>query len=72
MFIKASIEIIRGIYMYYLRVKSVAERLDVSKSTVWRLVQQGILPKPIKLSSRTTVWKSDDIDAAIEKRGRAA
>ncbi len=53
--------------MKYLRVKSVAERLDVSKSTVWRLSQQGVLPKPIKLSPRTTVWRSDEIDEAVNK-----
>jgi len=52
--------------MQYLRVKSVADKLDVSEATVWRFVQQNILPKPIKLSARTTVWRADDIDAAIE------
>jgi len=50
----------------YLRVKSVAKQLDVSEATVWRFVQQNILPKPIKLSARTTVWRADDIDSAIE------
>ena len=53
--------------MNYLRVKSVAKRLDVSESAIWRYVQQGILPKPIKLTPRTTVWRASDIDAAIEK-----
>lgn len=53
--------------MNYLRVKSVAKRLDMSESSVWRLVQQGILPKPIKLAPRTTVWSAVEIDAAIEK-----
>ena len=53
--------------MNYLRVKSVAQRLDMSESTVWRLTQQGVLPKPIKLTPRTTVWRASDIDAAIEK-----
>jgi len=53
--------------MNYLRVKSVASRLDISTSTVWRFVQKGILPKPIKLAPRTTVWRASDIDAAIEK-----
>lgn len=52
--------------MKYLRAKSVAKQLDISEATVWRFVQQNILPKPIKLSARTTVWRSDDIDAAIE------
>lgn len=57
--------------MKYLRVKSVAKQLDVSEATIWRFVQQKILPKPIKLSARTTVWRADDIDAAIEKLGEA-
>jgi predicted DNA-binding transcriptional regulator AlpA len=52
--------------MNYLRVKSVAKRLDMSQSSVWRLVQQGILPKPIKLTPRTTFWRSWEIDEAIE------
>lgn len=51
----------------YLRVKSVAKQLDISTSSVWRLVQGGILPKPIKLTPRTTFWRSSDIDEAIEK-----
>lgn len=53
--------------MKYLRAKSVAKQLDMSESTVWRLVQQDILPKPIKLTPRTTVWRASDIDDAIDK-----
>jgi len=51
----------------YLRAKTVAQRLDVSESSVWRFVQLGVLSKPIKLTPRTTVWCAADIDAAIEK-----
>ena len=53
--------------MNYLRAKSVAKGMDVSESTVWRYVKNGILPPPIRLSSRTTVWRAVDIDTAIEK-----
>lgn len=52
--------------MTYLRAKKVAKRLDMSESTVWRLVKSGVLPRPIKLTPRTTVWRASDIDAAIE------
>jgi predicted DNA-binding transcriptional regulator AlpA len=52
----------------YLRVKSVSKRLDMSESTVWQLVQQGILPKPIKLTPRTIVWCASKIDAAVKKQ----
>lgn len=53
--------------MKYVRAKQIAKDKDISVSTVWRWVQAGILPKPIKLTSRTTVWRAEDVDAAIEK-----
>ena len=53
--------------MNYLRAKAVAEKLDMSVSSVWRLVAQGVLPKPTKLTPRTTLFSETDIDEAIEK-----
>jgi len=58
--------------MQYNRAKQMASRLDVSVSTIWRWVAAGKLPKPIKLSSRVTVWRADEVDAAIEAMGGAA
>lgn len=51
----------------YLRVKQVAEHLGISKSSVWRWVQESILPEPIRIAGRTTVWRADEVEAAIEK-----
>lgn len=53
--------------MKYVRAKQIAKDKDISVSTVWRWVHAGILPQPIKLTSRTTVWRADDVEAAIEK-----
>lgn len=53
--------------MKYVRAKQIADDKNISISTVWRWVQAGILPKPIKLTNRMTVWRAEDIDAAIEK-----
>ena len=53
--------------MEYVRAKQIAKDKSISVSTVWRWVQEGILPKPIKLTSRTTVWRAVEVDAAIEK-----
>jgi prophage regulatory protein len=53
--------------MKYVRAKQIAKDKGISVSTVWRWVQAGILPKPIKLTNRTTVWRAEDVDAAIEK-----
>ncbi len=46
--------------------REVAERLGVSKATIWRHAASGILPKPIKLgySSR---WTEGEISEAIDR-----
>ena len=50
-----------------LRLPQVAEKLSVSKSTVWLYSRNGTLPKPTKLSPRVTVWKESDVIALIKK-----
>ena len=42
--------------------------IPVSKSTIWEWVKIGRFPRPIKLSSKVTVWKVEDIVSVI--RGR--
>ena len=32
--------------MNYLRAASVAKKLDISESSVWKYVKDGILPRP--------------------------
>jgi len=51
----------------YTRAKNLAESLGVAQSTVWRWVKEGRLPNPIKLASRTTVWDTEAVEAAIER-----
>lgn len=51
----------------YLRAASVAKKIDVSESTVWKYVKDGILPRPLKISARTSLFRASDIDDAIER-----
>lgn len=53
-----------------LRIKSVSEKTEIGKSTIWLWVSQGKFPKPIKLSPRITVWKESILDEWIERRGK--
>lgn len=39
--------------------------IPVSKSTIWEWVKIGRFPRPIKLSSKVTVWKVEDVLAVI-------
>lgn len=40
--------------------------IPVSKSTWWAGVKTGRYPKPVKLSTRVTAWRVEDIRAFIE------
>lgn len=48
-----------------LRLKQVVERTNISKATIWRWVKDGTFPKPIRITSRVTVWKNSDVEAYI-------
>lgn len=56
----------------YLSDKTLAERYDTSRQTVWRWVREGKLPKPIKLSTGTTRWSLSDLSAWESKQREAA
>jgi prophage regulatory protein len=46
--------------------------IPVSKSSWWSGVKSGKYPKPVKLGTRTTAWKVEDIRALIDRLGGAA
>lgn len=52
-----------------LRLQQVLARIPISKSSWWEGCRSGRFPQPIKLGPRTTVWRSEDIDAFIESLG---
>lgn len=51
----------------YLTVKQCAARFAVSVPTVWRWVQEGHYPRPIKLGPACTRWRLEDIEAFENK-----
>ncbi len=53
-----------------LRIKEVLARLSISRSSFLEGCRTGRYPKPIKIGPRTTVWKSEEIDAFIENLGK--
>ena len=56
-----------------LRERTVCEICGFSKSQLWRLINRGSFPKPIKISERCNAWDSRQIDAWLtEKFGGAA
>ncbi len=53
-----------------LRIKEVLARLSISRSSFLDGCRTGRFPQPVKIGPRTTVWKSEEIDAFIENLGK--
>ena len=53
-----------------LTVREVAKIVGLGVPTVWKWVASGGFPAPIKLSSRATRWRSDEVESWIESRPR--
>ena len=49
------------------RAKQAAARSGMGESSWWRLVAQGVAPKPIKIGCRFTAWRASDVLAFIEQ-----
>ncbi|MCY4654385.1 MAG: AlpA family phage regulatory protein [Dehalococcoidia bacterium] len=50
--------------MKVLRLLAVLERIGLSRSTLWRLINDGEFPEPIKLGPRATGWLEEEACAS--------
>lgn len=52
-----------------LRKPAVLERTGMSDSTLYRKMDEGLFPRPVKLAgTRLVAWRSDDIAGWIESQ----
>ena len=51
-----------------VRAREGAQVLRVSRATVWRYVQLGLLPGGIRLTARCTVWRVADLEAFVARQ----
>lgn len=49
-----------------LRLKSVLARTGLSRSTLYRMVQAGRFPRPLRISVRCTGWREADVERWIQ------
>lgn len=52
----------------FLRLPHVEDRTGVKRSTIYKMIQAGSFPKPIKLSSRCALWPEDEVVAWQERQ----
>jgi prophage regulatory protein len=46
-------------------------RIPVSRSTWWAGIKAGRFPRPVKLGTRISVWRVQDIPELINRAGRS-
>ena len=49
----------------FVRLPPVLAIIPISRSAWWAGIREGKFPKGIKLGSKTTVWRAEDIRALI-------
>ncbi len=52
----------------YIRAQKLATMLAVHRTTLWRWVHDGHLPRPVQLGPNTVAWDSTEIDAWLAAR----
>jgi len=53
------------------RPREAVSMLGVSKSTLWRMVKDGIIPPPIKIGRQAVGWRSETLSEFINSRPSA-
>ena len=51
----------------FLRLPQVLALIPISRSAWWAGIREGRFPKGIKLGSKTTVWRAEDIRTLIQQ-----
>ncbi len=51
----------------FVRLPQILSLIPISRSAWWAGVREGKFPKGIKLGSKTTVWRVEDIRALINQ-----
>ena len=51
-----------------LRISEVVQLLGISKPTVYRLMNEGKFPRPIRLSKARVAWLHADLEKWLESR----
>src|SRR5688572_24145657 len=53
---------------HMLRVAEVAKRVGLARSSVWRMVKDGLFPPPRRLSERAVGWPSGEVESWLSSR----
>jgi len=49
-----------------LRRTQLEARLGLARSSIYKMMDEGTFPRPVKLGRRAVGWRSEDIEAWLE------
>jgi len=52
----------------FIRPRQVLEMIGVSRTTLWRMVQAGTFPRPVRITERNCGFLLDTVEAWMEAR----
>ncbi len=54
-----------------MKIEEVAKHVRLSKSTVYRMIRDGLFPKQVKTSPNTVAWIRSEVDSWFAERAAA-
>ena len=51
----------------FYRAKTIAQKLDMGVSTIFKYTSLGLFPKPMQLSTRLSVYKGEDLEVWVNE-----
>ncbi|KZX60770.1 MULTISPECIES: AlpA family transcriptional regulator [Gammaproteobacteria] len=54
--------------MRIMRLKEVMDTTGLGRSYIYKLIADGVFPKPVPLGARATGWVSDEVESWILER----
>lgn len=56
--------------MKIMRMEEVIQRVQLSRTTIWRMERQGLFPSRIRIGAKAVGWLEEDIQLWLGKRPR--
>ena len=50
----------------FLRLPSVIEKVGLSRSQIYKLIQQGDFPEPVKIGPKISVWIEEKLEVWMD------
>ena len=52
----------------FITTRELAKEMGVKVVTIRKLIDKGVLPKPVRLTCKTVFWKTEEISEWLDKK----